>query len=88
LKVLITHLGLPPSTINFIDIVNGTVDRVKNTILLNITWDPPYPYGELEYYELFLTAEFNVTANHTFTRQTYFVSYTYPTTSIFPYKAC
>jgi len=72
------HLGLPPSTVNFIEIVNGTVDTVENTILLNIKWDPPYPYGELEYYELFLTAEFNGTTNynHTFGKKTFSVSYT------------
>ena len=59
-------IGRPPSTINSIDIVNGTVDVVTSTILLNITWEPPYPYGELQYYELQLTGEVNGTANGTF----------------------
>ena len=58
----ITSSGLPPSTINSLDIVNGTVDVVASTIQLNITWEPPYPYGEFEYYELRLTAEVNGTA--------------------------
>ena len=61
-----TSSGLPPSTINSIDIVNGAVDVVASTIQLNITWEPPYPYGELQYYELQLTAEGNETANQTF----------------------
>ena len=61
-------IGLPPSTINSIDIVNGTVDVVTSTMLLNITWEPPYPYGELQYYELQLTAEVNGT-NDTVRRQ-------------------
>ena len=64
-------IGLPPSTINSIDIVNGTVDVVKSTIQLNITWEPPYPYGELQYYELRLTAEVNETANDTVVKQTF-----------------
>ena len=63
---LITSSGLPPSTVNSIDIVNGTVDVVTSTIQLNITWEPPYPYGELQYYDLRLTAEVNGTANYTF----------------------
>ena len=65
----ITLSGIPPSTINSIDIINGTVDVITSTILLNITWEPPDPYGELEHYELRLTAEFNGTTNHTFGRQ-------------------
>lgn len=69
-----SHPGLPPSTINFFDIVNATVDAMTSTILLNITWEPPlYPYGELQYYELMLTAEFNETGNQTFERQRFFV---------------
>ena len=39
---------------------------MTSTILLNITWEPPDPYGELEHYELLLTAELNGTTNHTF----------------------
>ena len=62
----ITSSGLPPSTINSIDIVNGTVDVVTSTIQLNITWEPPYPYGELQYYELRLTAEINETDSYLF----------------------
>ena len=69
--------GLPPSTINSIDIVNGTVDVVTSTILLNITWEPPYPYGELEYYELQLTGELNGTANQTFGGKRFFVRHNY-----------
>ena len=69
------HSGLPPSTVNFIDIVNGTVDPVRNTILLNITWEPPYSYGELEFYQLLLTAEFNGTDNYTFGGKTFYVSH-------------
>jgi len=42
-------------------------------MLLNITWEPPYPYGELEYYELFLTAEFNATTDYKFGGKTFFV---------------
>ena len=61
--------GRPPSAINYIDIVNGTVDVVTSTIQLNITWEPPYPYGELQYYDLRLTAEINETANDTVGRQ-------------------
>ena len=60
----ITPSGLPPSTINSLDIVNGTVDVVTSTIQLNITWEPPYPYGEFEYYELRLTAEVNGTDSY------------------------
>ena len=62
----ITSSGLPPSTINSLDIVNGTVDAVTKTIQLNITWEPPYPYGELEYYDLRLTAKVNGTDSYPF----------------------
>ena len=62
-------LGRSPSAINYIDIVNGTVDVVTSTLLLNITWEPPYPYGELQHYELQLTAEINETTNDTVGRQ-------------------
>ena len=66
--------GLPPSAINFIEIVNATVDAMTSTILLNITWEPPlYPYGELEYYQLLLIAEFNEITNHTFGGRRFFV---------------
>ena len=68
-----TSSGRPPSTINSIDIVNGTVDAVTSTILLNITWEPPYPYGELQYYELRLTGEVDGTTNYTFGGQRIFV---------------
>ena len=43
-------------------------------ILLNITWEPPrYPYGELQYYDLLMTGEFNGTANYTFGGKTFAV---------------
>ena len=72
----ITYLGVPPSTINSIDIINGTVDVMTSTILLIITWEPPTNlYGELEHYELLLTAELNGTTNRTFGRKRFPVRY-------------
>ena len=70
----ITSSGVPPSTINSIDIINGTVDVITRTILLIITWEPPNPYGELEHYDLLLTAELNGTTNHTFGGEKFSVS--------------
>ena len=53
---------------------------MTDTIILNITWDPPlYPYGELQYYELLLTAE-NGTANYTYGGKTYHVRHWVKTT--------
>ena len=72
-SIYCTFSGLPPSTINFIDILNVTIDTMISTMSLNITWEPPYPYGELQYYELMLTAEFNGTANYTFGGNAYHV---------------
>ena len=62
----ITSSGRPPSTINSIDIVSGTVDVETSTILLNITWEPPHPYGELQYYEIQLIGRVSGITNYTF----------------------
>jgi len=74
----LSYIGRPPSTIEGVKILNGTVYLVANRILLDVTWESPFPFGELKNIELvLLSAEFdnpNVTVNHTFASRTLPVS--------------
>jgi len=77
--IFLQHIltGTPPSAAEDIEIVNGTVDFVTTSLLLNITWKPPFPYGKLFAYNLVLTAEFsneNETFNQTLTSRFFPVS--------------
>ena len=64
------HTGRAPSTIEEAEILNGTVDLVTSRIQLDISWDPPFPFGKLLYYTVVLQSgeldNSNSTANRTF----------------------
>jgi len=50
------RIGRPPSLIRSITILNTSVDAVTGTLALNITWEPPFPYGKLLFYRLVINA--------------------------------
>ena len=64
------HTGRPPSTIKGVEILNGTVDLTTNRILLDLTWESPFPFGKLKTIEVVLkSAEFDnpyITVNRIF----------------------
>jgi len=72
------HTGRPPSTIEGVEILNGTVDLTTKHILLDLTWESPFPFGKLKNIEIILkSAEFdnpNITVNRTFASRTLPVS--------------
>ena len=70
--------GTPPSAAADVEVLNGTVDFATSSLLLDITWKPPYPYGKLVAYKLILTAEFdneNKTFNQTLASRFFPVSF-------------
>ena len=57
----IWHLlsGTHPSAAEDVEILNGTIDFTTSSLLLDIGWKLPFPYGKLIAYNLILTAEFD-----------------------------